>query len=128
MISSSPLCKPSRQGAFTPAVTHCLNKASSVSRINCKRSEKIGISDLIIHKEAPPQELESFVETISGAKAGQGQEVATALRRENIKLIDIGLLDYSVFSGLESAVSHFMQGKEEAAIWWQLILRPAEAD
>jgi hypothetical protein len=101
------------------------NDARSRDFLNLFHS--LGISDLIIHKEALPQELESFVETISGAKAGQGQEVATALRRENIKLIDIGLLDYSVFSGLESAVSHFMRGKEEAAIWWQLILRPAVA-
>jgi hypothetical protein len=87
----------------------------------------LGISHLIIHKDATPQEVESFVETLSGAKAGQGQEVITALHHENIKRINLGLLDYSVFSGLESAVSHFMQGREEAAIWRQLIFRPAMA-
>jgi hypothetical protein len=87
----------------------------------------LGISHLIIHKEATPQELESFVESLSGAKASQGQEVLTALHRENIKRINLGLLDYSVFSGLESAVSHFMQGREDAAIWRQLIFRPAVA-
>jgi len=87
----------------------------------------LGISHLIIHRDATTQDLESFVETLSGAKTGQGQDVVKALHRENIRRIDLGLLDFSVFSGLESAVSFFMQGKEEAAIWRQLIFRPALA-
>ncbi len=87
----------------------------------------LGISHLIIHKEATSQELESFVETLSGAKAGQGQEVIAALHRENIKRINLGLLDYSVFAGLESAFNQFIQGKEVAAVWRQLIFLPAMA-
>lgn len=88
----------------------------------------LGISHLIVHKDATTQELESFVETLSGAKPGQGQDVVKALHRENIKRIDLGLMDYSVFSGLESAVSFFMQGNEDkSAIWRQLIFRPALA-
>jgi HEAT repeats len=87
----------------------------------------LGISHLLIHKEATLQELESFVETLSGAKAGQGQEVLTALHRENISRINLGLLDYSVFTALDSVVTRFVQGREAAAIWRQLILRPAMA-
>lgn len=87
----------------------------------------LGISHLLIHKEATTQELECVVEILSGAKPGQGQEAVTALHREHIRRIDLGLLDYSVFSGLESAVSGFLHEREEAAIWRQLILRPALA-
>ena len=87
----------------------------------------MGISHLIIQREATIQEIESFVETLAGAKPGQGEEILTALQRENIKHINLGLLDYSVFSGVESAVSHFIQGRKEAAIWRQLIFRPAMA-
>jgi hypothetical protein len=87
----------------------------------------LGISHLIVRKEATPHEFESFVEILSGAKAGQGQEVLAALHRENITRISLGLLDYSVFTGLESAVSHFIQGKEDATIWRQLIFLPAMA-
>jgi hypothetical protein len=87
----------------------------------------LGISHLAIHKNVTIEELESFVESLSGAESGQGQEVVTALQHENIKGINLGLLDYSVFSGLESAVGHFVQGREEAAIWRQLIFRPALA-
>jgi hypothetical protein len=66
----------------------------------------LGISHLIVQKESTIQELESFVEILSGAKPCQGQEVLMALQHENIKRINLGLLDYSVLSGLESAVSH----------------------
>jgi hypothetical protein len=105
---------------FFPAV-------DTLSRDFLDLFHSLGISHLVIHKEATDQELESFVETLSGAKAGQGQEVLAALQRENIKRIDLGLLDYSVFTGLESAVNHFIQGNEEAAIWRQLIFLPAMA-
>ena len=85
----------------------------------------LGISHLMIRREVAIQELESFVETLAGAKPGQGQEVLTALHRENIKNIDLGILDYSVFSGVESAVAHLTEGREQASIWRRLILRPS---
>ena len=87
----------------------------------------MGISHLIIQKESTLQDIESFVEILAGAKPGQGQEIVTALHRENIRHIKLGILDYSVFAGVESVVSHFIQGKKEAAIWRQLIFRPAIA-
>jgi len=87
----------------------------------------MGISHLIIQKELTIQELESFVEILAGAKPGQGSQIVTALHRENISHVKLGILDYSVFAGVESAVSHFIQGKKEAAIWRQLIFRPAIA-
>jgi hypothetical protein len=87
----------------------------------------LGISHLIIRKGATLQEIESFIETLAGAKPGQGQDIVTALHRENIGHIQVGLLDYSLLSGVESAVSRFIQGKKEAAIWRQLIFRPAMA-
>jgi hypothetical protein len=87
----------------------------------------MGISHLIIQKEVTINEIESFVETFAGAKPGQGQEIIAALHRENIRHVNLGLLDYSVFSGVESAVNNFIQGKKEAAIWRQLIFRPAMA-
>ena len=87
----------------------------------------MGISHLLIQKDATLQEMESFVETVAGAKPGQGQDILTALARENIRHIHVGLLDYAIFSGVESAVNRFIQGKKDAAIWRQLIFRPAAA-
>ena len=87
----------------------------------------MGVSHLLIQKDVTLQEMESFVETVAGAKPGQGKDILTALARENIRHIHVGLLDYSIFSGVESAVNRFIQEKKDAAVWRQLIFRPAAA-
>ena len=90
-----------------------------------KLFHSLGVSHLMIRKDVSIQELESFVEILAGAKPGQGQEVLTALHREDIRHIEVGILDYSVFSGVESAVAHLTEGRDKATIWRELILRPS---
>lgn len=87
----------------------------------------LGISHLLMQKDITVMELGSLVETLAGAKSGQGQEVTEAIHRENVEHIDLGFLDYSIFSGVEHAVSHFVHERKEAVLWRQLILRPAIA-
>jgi hypothetical protein len=83
------------------------------------------ISHLLLDKDAAVEELESSLGLLAGARQGQGDEVANAIQRENVKRVKVGLLDYSVFSSAATISAHLAHANEEEAIWRQLILLPA---
>ena len=85
----------------------------------------LGISHMILDKQMGPQELESFVSILAGAQQGQGEEVVSTVSRENIRYAKLGLMDYSVFSTIQSVVSQMANTGEDEAVWRQLILQPA---
>ena len=85
------------------------------------------ISNMLLEKEIPAEELESFIGLLAGAQQGQGEEVSSALSRENIRRVRLGLLDYSIFSTAQAIASQITQTSGDEAIWRQLILQPAGA-
>jgi len=85
------------------------------------------ISNLFLDREVRQEEAESFIGLLAGANPGQGQEVADALPQENIKHIKIGLLDYSIFSTVQSVASEMAHNTGDETIWRQLIVQPAAA-
>ncbi|MBW1771350.1 MAG: hypothetical protein JRJ82_00475 [Deltaproteobacteria bacterium] len=85
------------------------------------------ISNLFLDKEMTPEEVEAFVGLLAGAKQGQGEEVSEAFPQENIKRIKLGLLDYSIFSTVQSVASELAHSTEDESIWRQLIVQPAAA-
>ncbi len=85
------------------------------------------ISQLLLEKELTAEELGSLVELLAGARQGQGDEVLSALTRENIGHVRIGLLDYAVFSAVQTAATQLTALSDEAGVWRQLILQPAGA-
>jgi hypothetical protein len=85
------------------------------------------ISHILINKEITNEELESFVGILGGAQQGQGEEVSLALPRENIRNARVGLLDYTVFSTVQTVATHLLQTGTDEAVWRQLILQPAGA-
>ena len=85
----------------------------------------LGISHILFEKNLPIRELESFIECLAAAKQGQGDEVIAALLRENIKHLSLGILNYSVFSGVHTVAARLSPSGEDSAVWRQLILQPA---
>lgn len=85
------------------------------------------ISYILLDKEITPEELESFIGLLAGAQQGQGDEVCSALPRENIKHVRLGPLDYTIFSTAQKIAAQLTQTTEDEAIWRQLILQPSEA-
>jgi hypothetical protein len=85
------------------------------------------ISHILINKEITNEELESFIGILGGAQQGQGEEVSLALPRENIRNARVGLLDYTVFSTVQTVAAHLLQTGTDEAVWRQLILQPAGA-
>jgi HEAT repeat protein len=85
------------------------------------------ISYIFLDKEITAEELESFIGLLAGAQQGQGDEVFSALSRENITRVRLGLLDYTIFSTVQTVASQLTQRSEDEAIWRQLILQPAGA-
>ena len=85
------------------------------------------ISNVLIEKEIPAEELESFIGLLAAAQQGQGEEVSSALTHENIKRVRLGLLDYSIFSTVQTVATQVTQTSGDEAIWRQLILQPAGA-
>ncbi len=83
------------------------------------------ISQILLEKELTTEELGSLVELLAGAGQEQGDEVLSALNRENIGHVRIGLLDYTVFSAVQTAATQLTTMSDEAGVWRQLILRPA---
>ena len=87
----------------------------------------LGISDMLFEKEITAEELESFIGLLAAAQQGQGEEVSSALTHENIKRVRLGLLDYSIFSTVQTVATQVTQTSGDEAIWRQLILQPAGA-
>jgi hypothetical protein len=85
------------------------------------------ISQILLEKELTVEELGAFIELLSGARQGQGEEVLSALTRDNIAHVRIGLLDYTVFSAFQTAPAQLSTVSDEAGVWRQLILQPAGA-
>lgn len=85
------------------------------------------ISNLFLDREVTPEEVESFVGLLAGANQGQGEEILAAFPQENIRRIKIGLLDYSIFSTVQSVASELAHSAEGESIWRQLIVQPAAA-
>jgi hypothetical protein len=85
------------------------------------------ISQLLLEKELTAEELGLFIELLAGARQGQGDEVLSALTRDNIDHVRIGLLDYTVFSAVQTAATQLADVSDEAGVWRQLILQPAGA-
>jgi len=85
------------------------------------------ISNMLLEKEVTIEELRSFLALLAGAQQGQGEEVSSALPRENITHAKLGLLDYSIFSTVQTVATQLTQTSEDQAIWRQLILQPAGA-
>lgn len=85
------------------------------------------ISQMLLEKELTAEELGLFIELLAGAHQGQGDEVLSALTRDNIGHVRIGLLDYTVFSAVQTAAAQITSVSDEAGAWRQLILQPAGA-
>ena len=85
----------------------------------------LGISHLLLKKDLFLRELESFIELLAGAKSGQGDGLLAALYQENIKHIGLGVLNYSVFSGVHAVAMQLFPSSDDPSIWRHLILQPA---
>jgi hypothetical protein len=82
---------------------------------------------MLLDKEITAEELKSFIGLLAGAQQGQGEEVSSALLRENIKRVKLGLLNYTIFSTVQTISTQLAQTSEDKAIWGQLILHPVAA-
>jgi hypothetical protein len=85
----------------------------------------LGISHLLLKRDLVLRELESFIELLAGAKSGQGDDVLAALVRENVKHISLGLLNYSIFSGVQAVAMQLFPSGDDPSVWRHLILQPA---
>lgn len=85
------------------------------------------ISQILLEKELTAEEIGAFIELLAGARQGQGDEVSAALSGESIGHVRIGFLDYTVFSGVQTAAAQLSTTSNEQGIWRQLILQPAGA-
>ena len=70
---------------------------------------------------------QSFIGLIAGAQAGQGEEVSSALLREGIKHVKLGLLDYTIFSTVRMVATQLSHSREDESVWRQLIIGPVAA-
>ncbi|HYA03270.1 MAG TPA: HEAT repeat domain-containing protein [Syntrophobacteria bacterium] len=85
----------------------------------------LGISYLLFDREISQEEVGSFLSLIAGSRPGQGTEISSALPREKIVRLSVGLLDYSVFSTATNVAARLARSSEDEVIWRQLILQPA---
>lgn len=85
------------------------------------------ISQILLEKEITTDELGSLIELFAGANQGQGDDLLSALPRENIKHVRLGLLDYTIFSTVQTVATQLTHISDEEGIWRQLILQPAGA-
>jgi hypothetical protein len=82
------------------------------------------ISHMILGKEINTEEFESFIGLLAGAQKGQGEEVSSALIREDIKHVRLGLFDYTIFNTVQAIAAKLSQSSEDEAIWLLLIMQP----
>jgi hypothetical protein len=85
------------------------------------------ISHFLIDNDITVEELEVFIDLLAGAKQGEGEEVSLALSREHIAHAKLGLMDYGVFSTVQTVAAQLSQGMGDEALWRQLIVQPATA-
>jgi hypothetical protein len=90
-------------------------------------AHSLRISSFLFDKDISPEEIEVFIEFLSSAKQGEGEEVSMALGREHIGHAKIGLLDYSVFSTVKAVAAELSHGSGDEWLWRQLIVKPATA-
>lgn len=103
-------------------------QAKDVHLVNfLKFFHALRISHVLLEKEITTDELESFLGLLAGARQGQGNEVSAALSRENINHARLGLLNYTVFSTVQTVATRLTQTSGDEAIWRQLIIQPAGA-
>jgi len=84
----------------------------------------LGISHVQFDRGITTNEIESLVDTLAGARQGQGKEVVSALRREQVGNVKFGLLDYSMFSAVQTVSTRLAEKSEDQAILRDLILQP----
>jgi hypothetical protein len=82
------------------------------------------ISHVILDKEITAEEIESFIELLAGAQQGQGEEVSSALLREDIIHVRLGLFDYNIFNTVQAIAAKLSKTSEDEAIWLLLIMQP----
>ena len=90
-------------------------------------AHSLRISHIQIDKKTTSEELGSFIGLLAGAQQGQGEEVSSALLREGIKHVKLGLLDYTVFSTARMEATQLAQSSEDESVWRQLIIGPVAA-
>jgi hypothetical protein len=79
----------------------------------------------LLDKDITIEELEVFIDLLASAKQGEGEGVAQALSRDHIGHAKIGLLDYSVYSTVQTVAAQLSYGTGDEALWRQLIVQPA---
>ncbi len=90
-------------------------------------SHSLRISHLLLDKKITTEDLGSFIGLLAGAQQGQGEEVSSALNREGIKHVKLGLLDYTIFSTVSMVATQLAHSSEDESIWRQLIIGPVAA-
>jgi hypothetical protein len=83
------------------------------------------VSHFLLDKDITIEELEVFIDLLASAKQGQGEDVSLALSREHIGHAKLGLLDYRVFSTIQTVAAQLSQGTGDESLWRQLIVQPA---
>jgi len=84
----------------------------------------LGISHVQFDQGITTNEIESLIDILAGARQGQGKEVVSALRREQVGKVKFGLLDYSMFSAVQKVSTRLAEKSEDQAILRDLILQP----
>ena len=87
-------------------------------------SHALRISHLLIDKKITADDLSSFIGLLAGAQQGQGEEISSALLRENVKCVKLGLLDYTIFNTVRMVATQLAHSSEDESIWRQLIIGP----
>jgi hypothetical protein len=82
------------------------------------------ISHVILDKEINAEEFESFIGLLAGAEQGRGEEVSSALLREDIIHVKLGLFDYTIFDTVQAIAARLSKIGEDEAIWLLLIMQP----
>jgi hypothetical protein len=85
----------------------------------------LGISYLLFDKEMSYEDVASFLVVIAGSRPGQRTEVSSALAREKIVHLSVGLIDYAIFATAANVAARLARTSEDEWIWRQLILQPA---
>jgi hypothetical protein len=87
----------------------------------------LGVSHILLDKDISIEELDSFIALLAGAQQNQNNDLGNALRQENIQHVNLGLLDYSIFSTAQAIAARFAQGSDDQAFWQRLLIQPAAA-
>jgi len=90
-----------------------------------KLFHSLRISHMILDKKINTDEFESFIGLLAGAQKGQGEEVSSALLREDINHVKLGLFDYNIFNTVQAIAAKLSKTSEDKAIWLLLIMQPA---